>query len=219
MFVGYNVLSMADTVINNTEMDTMALSYNSTVRFDSDSVPIKIENCCTQTMTGYRDDFIPSTIVAINGKHVTGFAQTKTRISHIGTVKWNITDDQGIQHDICIPNTYYVPESNFRLLSPQHRAQEANNTFPYQDGTWSATYRDRVVVKWNQKKYTKTVTIDPTKGNVATMWTTGGDNRFKRLYNLIKSQTVLYDSELTEVNSVPDNIYQQQPNRDSFHKV
>jgi hypothetical protein len=171
MFIGYNAMAFSGSVSNISSHDEQTVAYNSTARFDTDSVPIKIDNCCTQTMTGYRNDFIPSSLRTIEGKHVTGFAQTKTAITHIGTVKWNVTDNLGMHHDICIPNTYYVPNCKLRLLSPQHWAQEANDNKPLSDGTWCATYKDRVVMKWNQQRHTKTIAIDPSKGNVATMWT------------------------------------------------
>jgi hypothetical protein len=72
--------------VNDVDMDDIVMVYNNTVRFDMDSYPIKLDNFCTQTMTGYKRDFFPSNLVAISGKHVTGFAQTQTKISHIGTV-------------------------------------------------------------------------------------------------------------------------------------
>jgi hypothetical protein len=140
VFVGYNIMAMSGSVVDDTDMDDMAMAYNNTVRFDTDSYPIKIDNCCTQTTMGYKADFIPNTMVSINGKHVTGFSKTQTKISHIGTVRWKVSDDQGIDHDITIPNTYYVPGCGIRLLSPQHWAQEAMDNIPCKDGTWCATY-------------------------------------------------------------------------------
>jgi hypothetical protein len=83
--------------------------YSNAVRFDTDSYPIKIDNCCTQTMSGLEEDFISSTLVSINGKHVIGFANTKTTITHEGIVEWRITDDNGVAHNINIPNSYLVP--------------------------------------------------------------------------------------------------------------
>jgi hypothetical protein len=56
--------------------------YANAIRFDTDSYPVKIDNCCTQTMSGFKEDFIASTLVVIHGKHVIGFANTKTMITH-----------------------------------------------------------------------------------------------------------------------------------------
>ena len=46
--------------------------------------------------------------------------------SHIGTVRWSVEDDQGVTHDLTIPDTRYCPEAPFRLLCPQHLAQQSN---------------------------------------------------------------------------------------------
>jgi hypothetical protein len=154
MFVGYNIMAMTSNVTDIGDLDDLALAYNNTVRFDTDSFPIKIDNCCTQTMTGYKTDFIPSTLVPITGKNVTGLAKTQTKISHIVTVSWKVADNQRVKHSIDIPNTYYVPGCGIHLLSPQHWAKEAMDNKPVQDGTWCATYGNRVVMKWNQQRFT-----------------------------------------------------------------
>jgi hypothetical protein len=49
---------------------------------------------------------------------------TETIIKYIGTILWNIIDDDGIIRTITIPNSYYVPTSGVRLLSPQNWSQE-----------------------------------------------------------------------------------------------
>ena len=41
----------------------------------------------------------------------------------VGTVKWKIKDDKGKVHSFILPNTYYSPSVETRLLSPQHWAQ------------------------------------------------------------------------------------------------
>jgi hypothetical protein len=40
----------------------------------------------------------------------------------IGTVQWNIQDDKGKMHTITLPGTYYIPDAEIRMLSPQHWA-------------------------------------------------------------------------------------------------
>jgi hypothetical protein len=169
-------------------------NYSTAVRFDTDSFPVKIDNCCTQTMSGFKADFIPETLVAIQGKHVIGFANTKTMITHKGTITWQIADDEGATHDISIPNSYYVPGCDIRLLSPQHWSQEANDNLPASDGTWCATYRDRVVLQWSQLRYKKTLKIDPRHGNVATMWTIGGSTKYKTLCKIVQDAAIIYDA-------------------------
>jgi hypothetical protein len=184
--------------------------YSNAVQFDTDSFPVKIDNCCTQTMSGFKNDFILASMIPVHGKHVVGFAHTKTVISHKGTVKWNITDDNGVHHDICIPNAYYVPGCDIRLLLPQHWSQESNDTTPNRDGTWCATYKDRVVLQWSQLGYKKTIPIDPEHGTVATMWTSGGSTKYKELCQIVQNATMMYDAEVNDslkTASVDENIY------------
>jgi len=35
-----------------------------------------------------------------------------------GTIAWSWTDDDGVENKFRIPNSYYVPEGESRLLSP-----------------------------------------------------------------------------------------------------
>jgi len=47
-----------------------------------------------------------------------------------GTFKFNVKDDDGIQHTIRIKNSLYVPDMRRCLMSPQHWAQEAGESKP-----------------------------------------------------------------------------------------
>jgi hypothetical protein len=131
-----------------------------------------------QTMSGFKEDFQQDTLKPIHGKHIIGFANNKTPITHKGTIAWRETDDTGSVHNISISNSYYVSGCNVRLLSPQHWSQEARDNVPNTDGTWCATYNDRVVLQCSQLQFKKTITIDPKHGNVATMWTKGGSTKY-----------------------------------------
>jgi hypothetical protein len=106
------------------QLDHYAIAMNNTVRFDSDSAPIKIDNCCTQTISGYLSDFTPSTLKNVHNLHGNGFGDSKTPISQKGTLRWIVTDDEGRHRVITILNTYYLPNCGVCLLSPQHWAQE-----------------------------------------------------------------------------------------------
>jgi hypothetical protein len=66
-------------------------------RFDSDSVPIRVDNCCSRTISGYIDDFDPTTLKeATNDMKITGFGNTVTNIKYTGTLTWHITDDDDV---------------------------------------------------------------------------------------------------------------------------
>jgi hypothetical protein len=149
-------------------------------------------------MSGFKEDFISSTLVPRLGKHVIGFANTKTTITHKGTVVWRVTDDTGIAHNINIPNSYLVPECGTQLLSPQHWSQEANDNITNRVGTWCAIYNDRVVLQWSQIHFKKTINIDSKRGNVATMWSEGGSAKYKQLCKILKNTTAMYDARVEQ---------------------
>jgi hypothetical protein len=56
-------------------------------------------------------------------------------IKGIGTFKFNIKDDNGMLHEIKIPNSLYIPKLKRCLLSPQHWVQEAKDNYPRPKGT------------------------------------------------------------------------------------
>jgi hypothetical protein len=149
------------------------------VRFDTDSFEIKVDNCCTRSITPYVGDFV-GTVTPVHGHSVRGFNGQSTKITNMGTVRWTINDDDGVARDLVITNTYYVPGAPARLLSPQHWAQQAKDCAPLPKGTWCATYDTEIVLQWSQRKYTKTISLDPTAQNVGTMWSTPGYNRYAR---------------------------------------
>jgi hypothetical protein len=90
------------------------------VRFDSDSKPVKIDNCATRSISYDVNDFIPSTLVEVQGKKVHGFGGTTTQITKTGTISWWVEDDTGLPRNIMIPNSYLVPTGTTRLLPPHH---------------------------------------------------------------------------------------------------
>ncbi len=50
------------------------------------------------------------------------------------TFKFKIKDDNGMKHEIKIPNSLYVPELRSCRLSPQHGLQEAKDNHPQPKG-------------------------------------------------------------------------------------
>jgi hypothetical protein len=162
------------------ERDEYALSVTKHLRFDTDSLPIKVDNCCTQTLTGYKGDFVPETIKNVTGKQVRGFGNTISKITLQGTIQWEVYDDEGQRRQITIPNSYYVPNCEMRLLSPQHWAQEMKDDYPLPDGKLCSTYHNRILLRWNQQKHGKTMYINPDCNNVAKIWTMGSNKTMKR---------------------------------------
>jgi hypothetical protein len=55
---------------------------------------------------------------------IQGYGGVEVYDVYKGTLKWKIEDDKGRHHTIYIPESYYVPKSDARLISPQHWAQQ-----------------------------------------------------------------------------------------------
>ena len=129
--------------------------------FDSDSFTINIDNCASRCMTNNINHFIsPPNQPAFNTKVKGIKSNTFLEVKGEGTIKWKIADDDGRVHSHIIHNALYVPDIPACLLSPQHWAQSANDTYPNRNGTTCITTLDAVVLSWNQGKYKKTVKLD-----------------------------------------------------------
>jgi Reverse transcriptase (RNA-dependent DNA polymerase)/GAG-pre-integrase domain len=144
--------------------------------FDTDSVQIRIDNCSTRTVSFNHKDFDPSSVRAVN-QRIEGISGQSSKISHTGTIMWRVLDDAGAVQTLRIPNSLLVPEAKVRLLSPQHLAQELQANSIIQDGTICTTYADRIVLQWNNHKYTKTIPLS--SSNIGIFWTAPGYKRYK----------------------------------------
>jgi hypothetical protein len=110
----------------------------------------------------------------VHNRRVQGINGYTNSLVRIGTIRWEIEDDEGLVHDLIIPESIYLPEATSRLLSPQHWAQSANDNRPNLNGTWCATYQDKIILYWKQGQYKRTVNLDAQGNNVATIWTAPG---------------------------------------------
>ena len=91
------------------------------VKFDTDAKPIRVDNRCSACISPYIQDFIGP--LEHTNKTIKGFAGARTNNPKTGTLHWQWSDDSGKMHTFEIPNSYYVPACELRLLSPQHWAQ------------------------------------------------------------------------------------------------
>jgi len=142
------------------------------LHFDSESAPIRIDNCCSKCISNDIQDFIPSTIRNTN-KVVRGFKGEECAATCRGTIKWSWDDDLGVCHTFRIPNSYCVPEAISKLLCPQHWAQEAADHSPTPHGTGCNTNDTSVTLYWEQGTKKRTVPLDPSL-NVGILHTTTG---------------------------------------------
>jgi len=110
------------------------------MEFDTDSYDILIDNCCTHSLTNCKEDFIePPTKSRTRVRGYNG----QTNSTMVGTVKWKIADDNGKVHSFVLPNTYYSPAVETRLLSPQHWAQVRNK----KRDSYCITYHDAIILR------------------------------------------------------------------------
>jgi hypothetical protein len=115
------------------------------MRFDSDSYYILIDNCCSRSLSFNEKDFISGSIRPLNTTNIIKrFGNSETTITHTGTISWNIIEDEGINRQIIITNSYLVPTAGVRLLSLQHWSQEMNEV--NNEGISCITYGDKIVI-------------------------------------------------------------------------
>jgi hypothetical protein len=141
--------------------------------YDTDSVPIGIDNHASYCLTNSEQDFVgPTKTVHVQIKGITQGLKT----AKVGTVRWKIEDDEGIPRTVDLPGTYLVKDLPLWLLAPQHLAQVQQKKEKTKDGTICVTIADRVVIRWNDKKFTHTIFYN--KSNVAVLRTAPGYQRY-----------------------------------------
>ena len=77
-----------------------------------------------------------------------------------------------------IRGAYLIPEAATRILSPQHLAQQAGDHYPKEEGTGAITTSKNITLFWSQRRFTKTVPLDPTT-NVGLTTTASGARSFR----------------------------------------
>jgi hypothetical protein len=115
--------------------------WSNQIRFDSDSFPIGVDNhpsYCYVKSPHLLDDLVLSNEGSVDG--ITDGLPIKGK----GTFKFTIGDDNGRRHNICIPESLYVPGMKKCLLSPQHWAQTAADK-----KTWMGNFDDCCILFWD----------------------------------------------------------------------
>jgi len=142
------------------------------MHFDTESVPIKVDNCCSKCITNDIQDMIPSSIKQ-TAKIVKGFKGEQCAATCHGTICWSWDDDLGVWQTFRIPNSYYIPEATSKLLCLQHWAQEAADHSLIRHGTGCNTNDCCITLYWNQWMSKRTVPLDPSI-NVGILHSTTG---------------------------------------------
>ena len=102
-------------------IEAKANMKTNSVRFDTDSAPVGIDNQCTGCISHVAEDFVGQ--LRDSDKSIKGFGGSRTSQIKIGTLSWKWMDNEGKESKFLIPNSYYVPSGGVRLLSPQHWAR------------------------------------------------------------------------------------------------
>jgi hypothetical protein len=74
-------------------------------------------------------------------------------IKGTGTFRFKIKDNNGMTHEVKIPNSLHISELKRCLLSPQHWVQEAKDNNPRPKGTRMSQDNEFYYVYWDQAKY------------------------------------------------------------------
>ena len=166
-----------------TAFTVLAMQASSTIgervtQFDTDSVPIGIDNRCSACISHKAEDFIGE--LKDTTKTIKGFAGSRTTNVKVGTLSWTWDDDNGIPHKFIIPKSYYVPQGKVRLLSPQHWAKSQrkhNNKRGGKPSTLSQTTDENVTLIWDQRRHRLTVPLSPVN-NVASFHLSPGFSNY-----------------------------------------
>ena len=110
-------------------------------------MPLLVDNGASASITTQAADFIDYT-TPVNSQ-VNGISRNTTATLK-GTVQWHIKNDQGIIHKFTLPNTYLVLGAATRVLSAQHRVQQAKDNFPVPGGTGEFTSDTKMTLLWQQ---------------------------------------------------------------------
>ena len=163
------------TNMTSTWFNPGAATRPSARQFDSDSHDLMLDDGASACITNCEDDFVePPKRVNRKVKGIKGHADA----THRGTIKWYLEDDAGLVHVLIIRGAYLIPDAATRILSPQHLAQQAKDHYPKEEGTGSLTTSKAITLFWSQRRFTKTVPLDP-RTNVGLTTTATGTRSFR----------------------------------------
>ena len=177
----FPLMQMSTLIINHS---TASNDFDGTrsMQFDTDSIECGIDNRCSACISHVRSHFKgPLTATT---RVIKGYGGTKTHNIFIGTLSLRLEDDNGKITSFEIPESYYTPDGDACLLSPQHWAKSMKKSQRPPDGyAPEQTFHDRVVLQWGRNHLsTKTIPLDP-RTNVATFSLAHGFNEFELYCN------------------------------------
>jgi hypothetical protein len=190
------------------------------MEFHTDSFDILIDNCCSHTLTNDINDYIEPPVKS--SVRVRGY-NGSTNSTMVGTVKWKIKDDKGKIHSFILPNTYYSPSVETRLLSPQHWAQTRKKG----RDSYCITYHDAIIMRWNKDKYQITAPLDNRKHrNVGVVRSASGITQYLTSCKVIDEEfttlaypaTICMDCQIAEVTDDEASVEAPKVSQDKSEK-
>ena len=186
-------------------MSTWSTNQRSTTRaparqFDSDSHDLMLDDGASACITNCKEDFVePPKRVDRKVKGINGHADA----THRGTLNWYLEDDTGLVHVIMIQGAYLIPDASTRILSPQHLAQQANDHYPKEGCTGSLTTSKNITLFWSQRRFMKTVPLDP-QTNVGLTTTAAGTRTYRAFCTTINTQET-QETNIFTTHMIPDD--------------
>ena len=169
-------------------------------QFDSDSQALTLDDGASACITNDKRDFIePPTRVNRKVRGIKGHAKATFR----GTIKWHVEDDTGLVHVMIVKGAYLIPEAATRILSPQHLAQQAGDHYPKEEGTGAITTSKSITLFWSQRRFTKTVPLDPT--TKVGLTTTASGARSFRAFCVTLDQHETKQMNIFTTHIIPDD--------------
>ena len=134
-----------------------------------------LDDGASACITNDKKDFIePPSRVNRKVRGIKGHAKATYR----GTIKWHVEDDTGLVHVMIVRGAYLIPEAATHILSPQHLTQQAGDHYPKEEGTGAISTSKNITLFWSQRRFTKTVPLDPTT-NVGLTTTASGARSYR----------------------------------------
>ena len=159
-----------------------------------------LDDGASACITNCKEDFVePPKRVDRKVKGIKGHADA----THRGTLKWYLEDDTGLVHVIMIQGAYLIPEASTRILSPQHLAQQANDHYPKEEGTGTLTTSKNITLFWSQRRFTKTVPLDP-RTNVGLTTTAAGTKTYRAFCATLNAQET-HETNIFTTHVIPDD--------------
>ena len=171
----YPLLCLTTLVVSSAHTLQTHDGIQTPATFDTDSLDFGVDNRCSACISNVKEHFVGD--LQKTNKVIKGYGGSRIHNVWEGTMKLSIADDNGAVETFIIPHSYYVPDGDARLLSPQHWAKHMKRSQrPPIAVAPEQTFDDRIVLTWNKGQSIKTIPLDDF--NVATFTLAAGYSRY-----------------------------------------